>query len=84
MRRYTSGLVDRWSRSTVQALSYTGLTASKKIEYAGYQRYILSRNPKRYDDYGDELEDDEIDEKADAEAAEENPYNEIKLEGTPL
>ena len=55
----------------------------QKIDYAGYHRYILSQNPKRYDDYGDELEDDEVDEKADAEAAEENPYSEIKLEGAP-
>jgi len=58
------------------------LTASKKIEHAGYQRYIINRIPKRYDEYGDELEDDEEDERADAEAAEENPYNEVRLDGT--
>lgn len=56
----------------------------QKIDHAGYERYIISRNPKRYDDYGDELEADEEDERADAEAAEENPYSEIKLEGKRL
>lgn len=42
----------------------------------------MRRNPKRYDEYGDELEDDEEDEQADAAAAESNPYSDIKLERT--
>lgn len=58
------------------------LRLPKKIEHAGYQRYIISQNPKRYDEYGDELEDGEEDERADAEATEENPYSEVRLEGT--
>ena len=53
----------------------------QKIEHAGYERYIISRNPKRYDEDGDELDDDEVDEQADADAAARNPYNEIRLEG---
>ena len=40
----------------------------------------MSRNPKRYDQYGDELEEDDEDEQADAAAAEDNPYSEIKIE----
>lgn len=52
----------------------------RKIEHAGYERYIISRNPKRYDEDGDELDDDEVDEQADADAAARNPYNEIRLE----
>ncbi|MCJ1468755.1 hypothetical protein MMC07_007385 [Pseudocyphellaria aurata] len=52
----------------------------RKIEHAGYERYIISRNPKRYDEDGDELDDDEVDEQADADAAARNPYNEIHLE----
>lgn len=59
----------------------TLLRFPKKIEHAGYHRYIISQNPKRYDEYGDELDDDDEDERADAEAAEENPYNEVRLEG---
>ncbi len=50
------------------------------IEHAGYRRNILRRNPKRYDEDGEELEEDDEDEEADARAAEENPYAEIQLE----
>ncbi|MCJ1243705.1 hypothetical protein MMC30_000902 [Trapelia coarctata] len=57
-----------------------GKVYKRKIEHAGYHRYIISQNPRRYDEYGDELEDDEEDERADAEAAEENPYNDVRLE----
>lgn len=53
---------------------------SQKIEHAGYQRYILSRNPPRFDEDGDELEPDDVDEEADAAAAEDNPYSGIRLE----
>ncbi|MCJ1380498.1 hypothetical protein MMC17_003603 [Xylographa soralifera] len=52
----------------------------RKVEHAGYYRFILHRNPKRYDEYGDELEDDEVDFRADAEAADGNPYGNVKLE----
>ena len=50
------------------------------IGHAGYTRNILRRNPKRYDEDGEELEDDDEDDEADARAAEENPYAEIQLE----
>lgn len=53
----------------------------QRITHAGYQRTILKRNPKRYDEDGDELEDDEVDEEADAEAARRNPYSHIHIEG---
>lgn len=53
----------------------------QKIEHAGYTRYILERNPKRYNEYGDELEDTESDAEADADAEDENPYAGIRLEG---
>ncbi len=56
----------------------------QKIEHAGYCRNILRRNPKRYDENGEELEDDEEDEEADARAAEENPYAEIQLESKQI
>ncbi|KKY13451.1 hypothetical protein UCRPC4_g06971 [Phaeomoniella chlamydospora] len=52
----------------------------EKIDHAGYTRYILDRNPIRYNKYGDEIEDDESDEEADALAAEENAYSGLKLE----
>ncbi|KAF7158111.1 hypothetical protein CNMCM6106_004433 [Aspergillus hiratsukae] len=52
----------------------------QKIEHAGYTRYILQRNPVRYDSEGDELDEDDEDSEADAAAAEENPFSEIALE----
>lgn len=54
------------------------------IEHAGYFRNILRRNPKRYDEDGEELEDDDEDEEADARAAEENPYGGIQLESKDM
>ncbi|KAI4256890.1 MAG: hypothetical protein LQ352_001890 [Teloschistes flavicans] len=59
----------------------------RRIEHAGYQREVISQNPKRYDENGDELDDEEEDEDADAAAAEANPYSGVILHGmnrTPL
>ncbi|KAH7414195.1 RXT2-like protein [Phaeosphaeria sp. MPI-PUGE-AT-0046c] len=53
----------------------------KRIEHAGYKRYILQRNPPRYDPDGDIVEpDDEYDDEDDLEVVEENPYADIRLE----
>lgn len=54
------------------------------IEHAGYHRNIISQNPHRYDQDGEELEDDEEDEEADATAAQANPYDGILLHGKRL
>ena len=54
------------------------------IEHAGHSRNILRRNPKRYDEDGEELEDEDEDEEADARAAEENPYAEIQLDSKEI
>ncbi|OJJ49543.1 hypothetical protein ASPZODRAFT_12674 [Penicilliopsis zonata CBS 506.65] len=54
--------------------------SKQKINHAGYTRYILQRNPPRYDSEGDELDEDDEDSEADAAAAEENPFSEIALE----
>lgn len=54
---------------------------AQQIEHAGYTRYILERNPRRYNDFGDELEDEDSDAEADAEAEEENAYSGVRLEG---
>jgi RXT2-like, N-terminal len=56
-------------------------SGSQKVEHAGYARYILNRNPRRYNEYGEELEDSETDEEADADAADQNAYSGIRLEG---
>ncbi|KAL8719710.1 MAG: hypothetical protein Q9225_003310 [Loekoesia sp. 1 TL-2023] len=53
----------------------------RKIEHAGYYRDVISQNPQRYDENGDQLDDEEEDEEADAAAAEANPYNGIILQG---
>ncbi|KAI9827568.1 MAG: hypothetical protein M1832_004918 [Thelocarpon impressellum] len=58
----------------------SSLTPAQKIEHAGYRRTIISRNPRRYDEDGDELDDDEVDALADAAAAEQNPYADVRLE----
>ncbi|CRG85615.1 hypothetical protein PISL3812_02659 [Talaromyces islandicus] len=47
---------------------------------ARYTRYILRRNPPRYDSEGEEIDDDDTDSEADATAAEANPFSEIILE----
>ncbi|KAL2419720.1 hypothetical protein ABEF95_005922 [Exophiala dermatitidis] len=52
----------------------------QKIEHAGYTRYILQRNPRRYNEYGDELDDSESDTEADADAEDENPYSGVRIE----
>ncbi|KEF52717.1 uncharacterized protein A1O9_11134 [Exophiala aquamarina CBS 119918] len=52
----------------------------QKIEHAGYTRYILDRNPRRYNEYGDELNDSESDTEADEDANDENPYSGIRIE----
>ncbi|KAJ5684783.1 uncharacterized protein N7477_001128 [Penicillium maclennaniae] len=52
----------------------------EKVEHAGYTRYILQRNPIRYDSEGDELGEDDEDSEADAAVAEENPFSGIALE----
>ncbi|KAL1886393.1 hypothetical protein Plec18167_000323 [Paecilomyces lecythidis] len=63
-------------------LGYTNPLAMYKeeVDHAGYKRYILQRNPPRYDSEGDELDDDDVDSEADAAAAEENPFAEVALE----
>lgn len=57
------------------------LIQKQQVNHAGHQRYILGRNPKRYNEYGDELEDSESDAEADADAEEENAYGEVRIEG---
>jgi hypothetical protein len=56
------------------------LTCLQRIEHAGYKRDIISRKPRRYDEDGYELDDDETDEQADAEVAELDPYADVKIE----
>ncbi|KAL9585860.1 MAG: hypothetical protein Q9212_001262 [Teloschistes hypoglaucus] len=63
------------------------LTMPQRIEHAGFHREVISQNPKRYDENGDELDDEEEDEDADAAAAEANPYGGVVLHGmnrTPM
>ncbi|CAI6247462.1 unnamed protein product [Periconia digitata] len=53
----------------------------KRIEHAGYRRYILQRNPPRFDPDGDIIEAaDEYEEEDDLSTIEENPYADIQLE----
>jgi hypothetical protein len=53
----------------------------QRIEHAGYKRYILQRNPPRFDPDGDIVEpDDEYDDEDDLEAVQENPYSDIHIE----
>ncbi|KAF2648376.1 hypothetical protein K491DRAFT_250189 [Lophiostoma macrostomum CBS 122681] len=53
----------------------------KRIEHAGYQRYILQRNPLRYDPDGDIVEPaDDYEDEDELSVVEEDPYADIKLE----
>ncbi|KAF2472010.1 uncharacterized protein BDR25DRAFT_302815 [Lindgomyces ingoldianus] len=53
----------------------------KRIEHAGYYRYILQCNPPRFDPDGDVVEPgDEYEDEDDLSTVEENPYAEIHLE----
>ncbi|KAI9766084.1 MAG: hypothetical protein M1840_006791 [Geoglossum simile] len=52
----------------------------EEIEHAGYKRHIVSRNPPRLDEDGDELDEEDIDEEADAAARAENVYGDIRVE----
>ena len=73
---------NRYAPSAFQEESCGRLTCAQQIEHAGYTRYILDRNPRRYNEYGDELEDSESDPEADADAEGENPYSNVHLEGS--
>ncbi|KAL5373401.1 hypothetical protein DPSP01_012759 [Paraphaeosphaeria sporulosa] len=52
----------------------------KRIEHAGYRRYILKRNPPRYDPDGDIVEIGDEDDEDDLSPVEENPYADMRLE----
>ncbi|KAF2089058.1 hypothetical protein K490DRAFT_39016, partial [Saccharata proteae CBS 121410] len=47
--------------------------AQPEVEHAGYKRHIIARNPPRFDEDGDEIDDLDDDEEADLSAAEDNP-----------
>ena len=55
--------------------------AVQRIDHAGFDRYILHNNPKRYDIEGYELDAEDEDPEADEDAAERDPYGEIMIHG---
>ncbi|KAF9741000.1 hypothetical protein PMIN06_006638 [Paraphaeosphaeria minitans] len=52
----------------------------KRIEHAGYPRYILQRNPPRYDPDGDVVDIGDEGDEDDLSPVEENPYADMRLE----
>jgi hypothetical protein len=57
----------------------------QRIDHAGYKRYILQRNPPRFDPDGDIVEaGDEYEDEDDLEAVEDSPYADIRLESEPV
>lgn len=56
----------------------------QKIDHAGYIRYILQRNPPKYNDFGDEVDESEDEDEVDTWSPEENAYGGLKLEGKYL
>jgi hypothetical protein len=73
----------RRARNTQQdRLDDTGaLSWRQRVDHAGYLRNTISTNPKRYDKYGYLYSDDEdLDDDAEVELEEENPFGEVKLE----
>lgn len=79
--RPTSGWVKIYDGASTD---YEADILRQTIEHAGYRRNILRRNPKRYDEDGEELEDEDEDGEADARAAEDNPYADIHLESKQI
>lgn len=57
------------------------MVATQAIDHAGFSRNIVFRNPPRYDEEGMELDSDEDDKQADADAAERNPYHGVEIKG---
>ncbi|KAF1968637.1 hypothetical protein BU23DRAFT_558369 [Bimuria novae-zelandiae CBS 107.79] len=71
----------QYSRSGDADLAADHRPYKKRIEHAGYRRYILQRNPPKYDPDGDMVEvGDEDEEDDDLSTVEENPYADIRLE----
>jgi len=67
------------------AVLYCKADQSQRIEHAGYKRYILQRNPPRFDPDGDIVEgDDEYEDEDDLEAVQENPYADIQIESARI
>lgn len=59
------------------------LTKRQRIEYGGYHREIISRNPPLVDEDGYEVDSEDDDERAEAAiaaAAEMDPYSSIHIE----
>jgi hypothetical protein len=55
---------------------------SQRINHAGYSRYILHKNPPKYDPDGDIVEPgDEYEDEDELSPVEEDPYAEINLQG---
>lgn len=57
----------------------------ERVNHAGYMRNTISTNPKRYDKYGyifspAASDDEELDEDAEIEAEEDNPFGEVQLD----
>lgn len=52
----------------------------QRVNHAGYDRYILNKKPKRYDQEGYPLESDEEDAAADEDAADRNPYHGVDVQ----
>ncbi|TKA37462.1 hypothetical protein B0A49_12113, partial [Cryomyces minteri] len=52
----------------------------QKIDHAGYKRYIISRNPPRFDADGDEVDEEDYEEQGDASPVVDDPYEDVKLE----
>lgn len=58
-----------------------GRSYKKRIDYAGYDRYILNENPLRFDDDGDLIDEDEYDpDDQDSDDHNGNPWADTKLE----
>lgn len=68
-------------RLSSRIIDGTVTNLAQTVNHAGYSRQILQRNLPRTNEYGDELEDSEEDPEADIDAEDQDPYNEVKLEG---
>ncbi|GAB7338546.1 hypothetical protein MBLNU457_5294t1 [Dothideomycetes sp. NU457] len=53
---------------------------SQKVDHAGYHRYVIHRNPPRYDEDGDLVDEDDEEEEMIGSPIEDNPFEETKLD----
>ena len=70
------------SQLCLRRLQTLTLTLAQKLNYNGFERHTISRNPPMVDPDGDVVDEDEEDSDADLTPAEEDPYADVQIHRT--